>query len=252
MPLREHLNEARRRFIRVVVGLLLGAVVGWVLYPRIFAALQEPVTRVGEAGQLEIALNFDGVATALDMQIKVSLFAAAILTSPWWMYQLWAFIMPGLKKKERWYALGFIAAALPLFLAGAGLAWWLMPQAVGILTGFTPENAINLITAQLYLSFIMRMVLAFGLAFLLPVVMVGLNLVGIVEARTWFNGWRWAVLLAFVFAAVATPTADAISMFALAIPICGLYFTAVGVCALHDRRVAKRLKAVEAAEGARE
>ena len=203
----------------MIVGLLLGAVVGWILYPRIFAALQAPVTRVSEAGQLEIALNFDGVATALDMQIKVALFAAAILTSPWWMYQLWAFIMPGLTRRERWYSIGFLAAALPLFLAGAGLAWWLMPQAVGILTGFTPENAINLITAQLYLSFIMRMVLAFGLAFLLPVIMVGLNLVGMVAARTWCNGWRWAVRLAFVFAAIATPTADAISMFALAVPI---------------------------------
>jgi len=222
-------------------------VVGWVLYPRIFAALQEPVTRVSAAGQLEIALNFDGVATALDMQIKVSLFAAVILTSPWWMFQLWAFITPGLTRRERWYTVGFLATGVPLFLAGAGLAWWIMPQAVGILTGFTPENAINLITAQLYLTFIMRMTLAFGLAFLLPVVMVGLNLTGMVTARAWFSGWRWAVLLAFVFAAVATPTADAISMFALAIPICGLYFAAVGVCALHDRRAVRRAQKAEAA-----
>ncbi len=240
MPLREHLREARRRIIWVMVGLGAGTVVGWTLYPRIFAALQDPVTRVSAAGQLEIALNFDGVATALDMQIKVSLFAAVIMTSPWWMFQLWAFITPGLTRRERWYTVGFLAAGVPLFLAGAGLAWWIMPQAVGILTGFTPENAINLITAQLYLTFIMRMVLAFGLAFLLPVVMVGLNLTGMVSARAWFAGWRWAVLLAFVFAAVATPTADAISMFALAIPICGLYFAAVGVCALHDRRAARR------------
>ena len=248
MPLREHLREARRRIILVVVGLVAGAVVGWIAYPRIFAALQAPVTRVSEAGQLEIALNFDGVATALDMQIKVSLFAAAILTSPWWMYQLWAFITPGLTRRERWYTVGFLAAGVPLFLAGAGLAWWIMPQAVGILTGFTPDNAINLITAQLYLTFIMRMVLAFGAAFLLPVVMVGLNLPGLVTARTWLAGWRWAVLLACVFAAVATPTSDAISMFALAIPICALYFAAVGVCALNDRRRARRLAREESLE----
>lgn len=241
MPLSEHLREARRRFIWVLLGLVAGTVVGWVLYPRIFAALQEPVTRVSESGQLEIALNFDGVATALDMQLKVSLFAGVIMTSPWWMYQLWAYVTPGLTRRERWYTVGFLAAGIPLFLAGAGLAWWVMPQAVGILTSFTPENAINLITAQLYLTFIMRMVLAFGVAFLLPVVMVGLDLAGVVTARTWFAGWRWAVLLAFVFAAVATPTADAITMFALALPICGLYFAAVGVCALNDRRTARRL-----------
>ena len=240
MPLREHLREARRRFILVLVGLGVGAVAGWILYPQIFEALQEPVTRVSDGGQLEIALNFDGVATALDMQIKISLFAAVILTSPWWVYQIWAFVTPGLTRKERWFTAGFVATGVPLFLTGAALAWWFMPQAVGILTGFTPENALNLITAQLYLSFIMRMVLAFGIAFLLPVVMVGLNLAGIVRASTWIAGWRWAVLLSFVFAAVATPTGDAISMFALGIPICALYFTAVGLCLLHDRRVDRR------------
>ena len=126
----------------------------------------------------------------------------------------------------------------------------LWEAAVGILTSFTPENTLNLITAQLYLTFIMRMVLAFGLAFLLPVVMVGLNLAGIVRASTWLAGWRWAVLLAFVFAAVATPTADAISMFALAIPICALYFAAVGLCALHDRRADRKAARAEAGEEA--
>lgn len=250
MPLREHLREARRRFILVLIGLGVGSVAGWILYPRIFDALQAPVTRVSEAGQLEIALNFDGVATALDMQIKISLFAAVILTSPWWVYQLWAFVTPGLTRKERWYTAGFVASGVPLFLAGAWLAWWFMPQAVGILTSFTPENTLNLITAQLYLTFIMRMVLAFGLAFLLPVVMVGLNLAGIVRASTWLAGWRWAVLLAFVFAAVATPTADAISMFALAIPICALYFAAVGLCALRDRRADRKAARAEAGEEA--
>lgn len=240
MPWREHLREARRRFILVLIGLGLGAVAGWILYPQIFAALQRPVTRVSESGQLEIALNFDGVATALDMQIKISLFAAVILTSPWWVYQIWAFVTPGLTRKERWYTAGFVSAGVPLFLAGAGLAWWFMPQAVGILTGFTPDDAVNLITAQMYLSFIMRMVLAFGLAFLLPVVMVGLNLAGLVRASTWIAAWRWAILLSFVFAAVATPTGDAISMFALGIPICALYFAAVGLCLLRDRRVDRR------------
>lgn len=248
MPWREHLREARRRFILVLIGLGVGTVAGWLLYPQIFAALQGPVTRVSDTGELEIALNFDGVATALDMQIKVSLFAAVILTSPWWVYQVWAFVMPGLTRKERWYTAGFVSAGVPLFLAGAALAWWFMPQAVGILTGFTPDNAVNLITAQMYLSFIMRMVLAFGLAFLLPVVMVGLNLAGIVRASTWIAGWRWAILLSFVFAAVATPTGDAISMFALGIPICALYFAAVGLCVLHDRRVDRRAARAAVAE----
>lgn len=246
MPLRAHLRELRRRVLLAVVGLAVGTVVGWVLYPQIFAALQEPVVALAEARDQLIALNFGGVAGPLDMQIKVSLFAGAILSSPWWIYQLWAFVMPGLTRRERWYTVGFLAAAVPLFLAGAALAWWVLPQAVGLLTAFTPDDAVNMVDAQGYLSFIMRMVLAFGLAFLVPVLMVALDLAGMVTARTWTAGWRWAVLLAFVFAAVATPTADAISMFALALPICGLYALAVGICVLLDRR---RARAEAAAAG---
>ena len=240
MPLREHLRELRRRVGRAALGLLVGSVAGWLAYPQLFDALQRPILEVaGEGGRL-VALNFGGVATPLDLQIKVALFAGSIVSSPWWIYQLWAFVTPGLTRRERWYTLGVVAAAVPLFLAGAGVAWWLLPKAVELLAGFTPRSAANLIDAQTYLGFIMRMVLAFGLAFLLPVLMVGLNLVGFVRGRTWLAGWRWAVLLGFVFAAIVTPTADAISMFALAVPICLLYFGAVGICVLVDRRRDRR------------
>lgn len=240
MPLREHLRELRTRLMLAVGGILVGAVAGWIWYLPIFDQLQGPITELAEARGELIALNFGGVATPLDMQIKVALFAGVILSSPWWLYQLWAFVTPGLTRRERWYAVGFLAAGLPLFLVGAGIAWWVLPKAVALLSGFTPPQGVNLIPAQTYLEFIMRMVLAFGLAFLVPVVMVGLTFAGVVRARTWQGGWRWAVMLAFVFAAVATPTGDAISMFALAIPICALYAAAVGVCHLRDRRADRR------------
>lgn len=247
MPLREHVRELRTRVLLAAVGLAAGSVVGWVWYEPIFQALQRPVVGLADTrGQL-IAINFGGVATALDMQIKVALFAGALVSSPWWIYQLWAFITPGLTRKERWYTLSFLAAGVPLFVGGAALAWWLLPKAIGVLLGFTPSEAVNIVDAQVYLGFIMRMVLAFGAAFLIPVMMVGLTMAGMVRARTWSSGWRWAVLLAFVFAAVATPTADAISMFALGVPICGLYFAAVGVCLLVDRRRDRRAAAADAA-----
>ena len=115
-----------------------------------------------------------------------------------------------------------------------------MPNAVKLLTEFTPTGATNLIDAQTYLGFVMRLMLAFGIAFLLPVVMVALNFAGIGTAATWRKGWRWAVMIAFVFAAVMTPTPDAMTMLAVALPICGLYFVALGVCVLHDRRVDRR------------
>lgn len=245
MPLRAHLRELRTRMLLAVGGVLVGAVAGWVWYLPLFDRLQEPIAEVAAARGELITINFGGVATPLDMQLKVALFAGVIVSSPWWLYQLWAFITPGLTRRERLYALGFLSAAVPLFLAGGAVAWWLLPKAVAVLAGFTPPDQVNIIPAQSYLEFIMRMVLAFGLAFLVPVVMVGLTFTGVVRARTWLHGWRWAVMLAFVFAAVATPTGDAISMFALALPICVLYGIAVGICVLRDRRRDRRLSADE-------
>ena len=240
MPLREHLRELRTRILLIAAGLLLGGVIGWLVYPSVFAWLQEPIADLAVERDQLIVLNFSGVATPLDLQIKLSLFTGAIITSPWWIYQLWAFVTPGLTRRERRYTLGFVGVGVPFFLVGAALAWWVLPTAVTLLAGLTPTDAVNVIDAQLYLGFVMRIVLAFGLAFLLPVLMVGLNLAGLVRARTLFGGWRWAVLLAFVFAAVATPMADAVSMFALAVPICALYFGAVGISALTDRRRDRR------------
>lgn len=240
MPLRDHLRELRRRLVLAALGLVAGAVVGWFLYDPVFALLQEPIVAVAAARDDTVTLNFQGVATSFDMRVKVSLFLGVLVSSPWWLYQLWAFITPGLTRRERTYAVAFLAAAVPLFLGGAALAWWALPNAVRLLTEFTPPDTTNIIDAQLYLGFVMRVVLAFGVAFLLPVVMVALNFAGLVQGRTWAAGWRWAVLVAFVFAAIATPTPDAVTMLAVAIPVCVLFFAALGVCLLHDRRVDRR------------
>ncbi|WP_136520254.1 twin-arginine translocase subunit TatC [Cellulomonas telluris] len=243
MPLREHLRELRRRLVLIALGLVLGGIAGWLLYEPVFSLLQEPVRQVAAERDEVVTLNFAGVATAFDMQVKVSLFLGILISSPWWLYQLWAFVTPGLTRRERLYAVGFLAAAVPLFLAGAGLAWLVLPNAVRLLLDFTPEGTANVTDGQLYLSFVMRLMLAFGAAFLLPVVMVALNMTGLVQARTWAHGWRWAVLISFVFAAVATPTPDVVTMLAVAFPMCLLYVAALGLCLLHDRRVDRRLVA---------
>lgn len=236
MPLRAHLRELRDRVLLAVGGILLGAVGGWFAYPWVFDLLQRPLAEVTESRGDLVALNFAGVATPLDLQLKVALFAGVLLTSPWWIYQLWAYVTPGLTRTERRFTVGFVAAAVPLFGFGVLVAWWVVPAAVGILVGLTPDDAVNVIDAQLYLGFLMRMVLAFGVAFLLPVLMVGLTMARVVGARAWWRGWRWAVLGTAVFGAVATPSGDAVSMFAIAVPMWVLYFGAVGVCALVDRR----------------
>jgi sec-independent protein translocase protein TatC len=246
MPLREHLLELRKRLFLSACGLVVGAVVGWVLYEPLLEALQAPLATAAEEQGKTIALNFTGMAAALDMKVKVALFLGVIASCPWWLYQLWAFVTPGLTRRERGYAYGFLGAAVPLFLGGAALAWWVLPHAVDILAGFVPEGAANYTDAQGYLSFVMRLVLAFGIAFVSPVLLVGLNLAGVLRHETLAKGWRWAVLIAFVFAAIMTPTPDALTMIFVALPICVLYFGALGLCFLHDRRADRRRMAASA------
>lgn len=235
MPLRAHLAEFRNRLIWSIVGLAVASVGGWFLFEPAFAALQEPVLAVTGDPDSLVSINFAGLATALDMRVKVSVFLGLILSSPWWLYQAWAFLAPGLKGKEKRYTLGFLAAAIPLFAAGIAVAWLVFPHAVSILTEFRPSGTSQLLDAQMYLSFAMRLFIAFGIAFAFPVVMVALTWAGIVKVRTWLKGWRWAVLLIFIFAAVMTPTPDAITMIVMALPMCGLYFGAIGIGALGAR-----------------
>ncbi|MDM7831178.1 twin-arginine translocase subunit TatC [Cellulomonas sp. MW9] len=240
MPLRGHLVELRRRVVLSALGILAGAVLGWFFYEPVFEALQRPILQAAASRDAVVSINFGGLATAIDMQVKVSVFLGVLISSPWWLYQLWAFINPGLNRTERIRTYGFLGAAIPMFLAGAAFAALMLPNAVRVLTEFTPDGATNLIDAQTYLSFVMRFVLAFGIAFLLPVVMVSLTLLGVVRARTWARGWRWAVLLSFTFAAVMTPTPDVLSMIMLALPVCGLYFLALAIGTVHDRREDRR------------
>lgn len=243
MPLREHLLELRKRLFLAALGLVVGAVAGWLLYQPLIDLLRRPLDLAAAAQGKDIALNFTALGSPLDVQIKVSLFLAVLITCPWWLYQLWAFITPGLTRKERGYAYGFLGASVPLFLAGAALAWWALPNAVDILASFVPDGTSQLVTAQDYLSFVMRLILAFGLAFVLPIVLVGLNIAGLLRHEALAKAWRWAVLGAFVFAAIMTPTPDALTMILVAVPICALYFGALGVCLLRDRRADRRLLA---------
>lgn len=240
MSLGNHLRELRRRIVWAVLGLVVGAVAGWFLYEPMFELLLEPIRAI-QGGGVEADLNFPNVMAAFDTKIRVSFFLGAFVSSPWWLYQFWAFVAPGLTGREKRIGLAFVGAGVPLFLAGAWLAWTVLPNAVELLTASTPEGVWNLIDAQAYLTFVMQFMIIFGFAFLLPLVMVALTAVGVVRASTWRSGWRWAIIGIFVFAAFATPSPDAVSMFLMAVPICGLYGAALLVCAWLDRRRDSRL-----------
>ncbi len=246
MALKEHLREARNRLFKSALAVIAATVAGFFLYDPVLKALGSPIVAINQEEGRTAALNFDTAASPFDLLIQISIFLGVVISSPVWLYQLWAFITPGLKTKERRIALGFIAVAVPLFLTGIYLAWLILPNAVRVLTGFTPEDFSNLISVSVYFTFVLRLMLAFGIAFLLPVVLFGLNMVGLVSGRQILKAWRITVFLVCLFAAMAAPGGDALSMFYLAVPLLVLFFIAIGLCLLNDKRRARRNAAREA------
>jgi len=247
MPLREHLRELRSRLFKAGIAVVLGAVAGWFLYPRVYETLQQPILQI-RAERLRqnptdvVTLSFDQVATSFNLQLRMSVYIGIVLSSPVWLYQLWAFIVPGLTKREKRYSMSFVGAAVPLFLAGIGLAWKVLPNAIKFLTAFTPTGTANIINASDYFTFVLQIILAFGIAFVIPLLLVALNFAGVLSALAMAKAWRVAVFLCFLFAAIASPTPDAGSMLALAFPMVGLYMVAVAIAWFNDRRRARRTR----------
>ena len=246
MPLSGHLRELRSRLTKSFLAIGAGAVVGWLAYGRVFAWLREPFDayrRTAVAHGHTVELTLTGITSAFSLKLDVALFVGVVLAAPVWIYQLWSFLSPGLHRNERRYAVGFVAAATPLFLLGLTLGYLIVPKSVAILLGLTPHGVANLPTVGQYLSFVLRLCLAFGVAFLVPVVVVGLNFAGVLSSARLRSWWRGAVLVVFVFAAIITPTPDAVTMTLLALPMLALLAVAWAVAWWHDRRVARRVAA---------
>ncbi|WP_026554745.1 twin-arginine translocase subunit TatC [Arthrobacter sp. 35W] len=236
MALKDHLIELRNRLFKCAIALVLGAVAGWIMYDRLFTDVAEPIMAISRDRGVVASLNFDGVSTSFDLKIQASIFLGAIFSSPVWIYQLWAFITPGLTKKERGYTLAYMFAAIPLFAAGIWTGWLIMPNIVHALTSFTPTGGSNIIHATDYMQFVMQLMLFMGISFLVPVVLVGVNAMGLVRGRTMLKAWRITILAVTLVSAMAAPGADAFSMFFLAAPLLALYFGAIGLCMLNDKR----------------
>ncbi|GAA4109558.1 twin-arginine translocase subunit TatC [Enteractinococcus coprophilus] len=244
MSLREHLRELRNRLFKAAIAIVLGTIVGFIVYQPAFTILTEPITRLS-TDEAPVEVIFSSVAQPFDIMLQVALFIGLILSSPIWLYQIWAFIVPGLKKQERRYAVGFIAAAVPLFVGGIALGWFALPQALAFFTSLTPDGTAHRVLATVYIPFVTRLLLAFGIALVIPVVLVGLNMAGILEGKTMLKHWRISVFLIAVIAAMGAPGSDIMTMFYLGAPLTLLFGLALGVALLNDRRRAKR----EATEG---
>ncbi|WP_179389086.1 twin-arginine translocase subunit TatC [Psychromicrobium silvestre] len=242
MSLKSHLVELRNRLIKSAIALLLGAIAGWLLYDPLFAAISEPIKRIAHEKGFDAKITFGGITTGFDLHLQGAFFIGAIVSSPIWIYQIWAFIVPGLNAKERRYTFGFMFAAIPLFAAGLYCGWWVMPNVVHALMSFTPNDssAANYIQAGDYITFIMQLILFMGIAFLVPVVLVGVNMAGVLRGKTMFKSWRFTVLGVTLVSAMAAPGNDAFTMFLLAGPLLVLYFGAMGLCVLLDRRRDRR------------
>lgn len=243
MSLAEHLIELRRRLLVSALAIVLASVVGWFLADLVWAALSEPVREIAAERDRSAEINYTTVSEAFDTKIAISLALGIVISAPVWLYQIWAYFVPALVAKERKIAVGFLAAAVPLFAGGVATGWWVLPNIVVLFTGFAPEQSATLLTAKVYLDFALKLVLAVGVGFVLPVFLVVFNVLGVLSARAIIRGWRYAVVFIALFTALATPPADVVSMVLLAIPMIVLYFIAAGIAWLHDRGVERRLRA---------
>ncbi len=241
MALVDHIRELRNRVTKALIGLGIGMIVGFIFFHREWAVIQQPFCNaIGGCkkgtGTTNTSLVIQGVLDPFYLRVKIAFIIGVILSSPVWLYQLWAFIAPGLYSREKRWTYAFLGTSVPLFAGGVVLAYSVMGRGLHYLLGMTPGDVLNLPSVNTYLSYVMMMLLGFGLAFELPLVLVVLNLVGILtHAR--FKKWRRVMIFAvFVFAGIASPSPDPITMLMLAVPCIALVEIAEVIVWAHDRR----------------
>jgi sec-independent protein translocase protein TatC len=248
MAVMDHLRELRRRLIISIVFIALGAVVGWYLYPHTLDFLKHPYCGVPEKYRFvsggknapECSLTYHGALDGFTTRLKVSVITGMIFTGPFWLYQIWAFITPGLKKNERRYTITFVFLSTVLFAGGMTLAYLVLSKGLRILIEQSGYGTQAQLTINSYISFVTLMLVVFGAAFELPLVVVLANFAGVLPAKVLKKSQRIAIFLIFLFAAVATPSTDPFTMCAMAIPMVVLFEISVFVAVVHDRRKARR------------
>ncbi|WP_306190246.1 MULTISPECIES: twin-arginine translocase subunit TatC [unclassified Streptomyces] len=256
MPLADHLRELRNRLAKAMLAIVVVTIVAAFFYNDIINFLTRPILdSIGcpetfeqlarSSGKHQCAeITINGLLAPFTLALQVSLMAGVVAASPIWLYQLWAFVAPGLHRHEKKYAYAFVFTGAPLFFGGAFFAYRVLPTTAKVLIDFTPNGSIrNFLPLDDLLQLVTRMVVVFGLSFELPLLLIMLNLTGILTGRRMLGWWRAMILGITVFAAVATPSTDPLSMLALAGPIWVLYFGAVGFSLLNDRRKRRREEA---------
>ncbi|MEU6773965.1 twin-arginine translocase subunit TatC [Streptomyces sp. NPDC046759] len=253
MPLADHLRELRNRLAKALLAIVVVTIVAAFFYNDIINFLTKPILdSVGCAQSFEqlakaksghqcAEITINGLLAPFTLALQVSLMAGVVAASPIWLYQLWAFVAPGLHRHEKKYAYAFVFTGAPLFFAGAFFAYKVLPTTAKVLIQFTPPGSIkNLLPLDDLLQLVTRMVIVFGLSFELPLLLIMLNITGILSGTRMLGWWRGMILGITIFAAVATPSTDPLSMLALAGPIWVLYFGAVLFSLANDKRKRRR------------
>src|ERR1700761_2366946 len=239
MPLFDHLRELRNRVVKIALAVLAGAVVGWVFYDRIWNFLQEPFCQAVGYCKLNAvghSLFYSGVMDGFYLHLKVGIIAGVIITSPIWLYQIWAFIAPGLYARERRWTYLFLGTAVPLFGLGCFFAYLAMSRGLKFFISMSGGGITPYFTADSYLGYWIAMILGFALCFEVPLFLVMLNLARIVTHER-FRKWRRMILfLIFVFAGIASPSPDPITMLLLGGTVVVLVEVAEVVIYFNDKR----------------
>jgi len=246
MALSDHLRELRARILKIAIVLVIGLVISLFFFDQIFQLVLEPYTAAQEqlGDKVDTQATIAGAGGPLMLYLTLCGTVTIVLTSPFWLYQIWAFILPGLHAQERKWSRVFAAVAGPLFLAGVVLGYYTLPKGLEILIGLTPETLTNLVEFGDYLSFLIRTLLVFGIAFEIPVFVILLNLAGVLPGRALGAHRAWIIIGSFVFAAIATPSTDPFTMLFLAVPMVGLFAISEVIARALDRRKAERDPAV--------
>jgi sec-independent protein translocase protein TatC len=245
MPLMDHIRELRNRVVKMALGLAAGMVVGFIFFSQAWHLIERPLctsTIRGYTGCHTLGVNelvLDGPLDTFYLRVKVAFIVGVILSSPIWLYQVWAFVAPGLYAREKRWSYIFVGTSVPLFLIGVTLAYWSLGRSMHYLLGLTPHGVANLIDADPYIGFEMTMLLAFGIAFEVPLVLIMLNLAGILTHER-FRKWRRVMIFCvFLVAGIANPSPDPVTMLILGGCCVALVEAAEFIVWSNDRRRAR-------------
>lgn len=251
MSLFDHLRELRYRVTVSAVAIVLGAILCAFFYQQLVTFILAPWVSAQQALERDLGANAlianNGVTQAFTVAVVLCVVGGIFVSAPIWLWQVWAFVAPGLVAKERRYSLIFVGVSLPLFFAGCALGYIVWPKGIEVLLSFTPKDQgiTNILDVANFMAMEIKVMLVFGLSFLLPVVVVGLNMAGVVRGYHLKKARKGVIFGSFVLSAVATPTTDPFSMLALAIPITAMFLIAEVICVVWDRKRGIREEQVE-------